>query len=67
MAARRFRRLRRLARKLEESIPERAPEKESPPAPPPPEEKHPEGPEKCPYCGAPYPGKHCQNCGWDLG
>jgi len=66
MAARRFRRLRRLARKLEESIPQRAPEKESPPMPPPPEEKHPEGPEKCPFCGAHFPGKHCQNCGWDL-
>jgi hypothetical protein len=73
MAARRFRRLRRLARKLEEAIPESAPEdanppeKESPPALPPPEEKKPEGPEKCPFCGAPWPGKHCQNCGWDLG
>jgi hypothetical protein len=71
MAARRFRRVRRLARKLENAIPKDEPETESPPVepaplPPPPEEKHPEGPEKCPFCGAPWPGKHCQNCGWDL-
>jgi hypothetical protein len=65
MAARRFRRLRRLALKLEDRKPESVPEKESPPAPPP-EEKKPEGPEKCPFCGAPYPGTHCPNCGWDL-
>ena len=72
MARRRFRRVRDIAHKLEEAIPDKLPEKEAPPAPPPPpppppEEKHPEGPEKCPFCGAPWPGKHCQNCGWDLG
>ncbi|MBM4248510.1 MAG: hypothetical protein FJ149_03590 [Euryarchaeota archaeon] len=53
---------------VEPATPPPAPEPVPPPPPtPPPEVERPEGPEKCPYCGAPWPGKHCPGCGWDLG
>ncbi len=65
VAARRMRRMPGGILKPDEPLPGSPPELPSPPAPA--GEKRPEGPEKCPFCGAPWPGKHCQNCGWDLG
>jgi hypothetical protein len=61
----RSRRRRRTVEPTPVTRPEPAPELPPPPAP---EEKPPrEGPEKCPICGAPNPGRHCQNCDWDIG
>jgi hypothetical protein len=65
-AAAAARRSRRRAPPAESLLPAR--EEPAPaPAPPPAPAAPAGGPDKCPFCGAPNPGRHCNNCGWDLG